>query len=103
MKKITYLIPDKHASPVLILNQFPYFSIREIHSEVEVAHPKLQKKKKKGRKEKQTGTKVMCEQLSLRFQVCERGKRFGDVQVDYSLRGLTIYPFLLAKTLRIRG
>lgn len=52
MKKITYLIPDKHASPVLILNQFPYFSIREIHSEVEVAHPKLKKKKKKREKRK---------------------------------------------------
>lgn len=52
MKKITYLIPDKHASPVLILNQFPYFSIGEIHSEVEVAHPKLKKKKKKREKRK---------------------------------------------------
>lgn len=52
MKKITYLIPDKHARPVLILNQFPYFSIEEIHSEVEVAHPKLKKKKKKREKRK---------------------------------------------------
>lgn len=59
MKKITYLVPDKHASPVLILNQFPYFSIREIHSEVEVAHPKLQKKKKKkGEKKNRQGQRL---------------------------------------------
>lgn len=58
MKKITYLIPDKHARPVLILNQFPYFSIGEIHSEVEVAHPKLKKKKKKGEKKNRQGQRL---------------------------------------------
>lgn len=39
--KKTYLIPNKHPSPIFILNQFPYFSIGEVHSEVEIAHPKL--------------------------------------------------------------
>lgn len=49
-KKKTYLIPNKHPSPIFILNQFPYFSIGEVHSEVEIAHPKLQIEKGKKRK-----------------------------------------------------
>lgn len=50
MEKKTYLIPNKHPSPIFILNQFPYFSIGEVHSEVEIAHPKLQIEKGKKRK-----------------------------------------------------
>lgn len=42
----TYLIPNKHPSPILVLHQFSYFPIGEVHSKVEVAHPNLAKKKR---------------------------------------------------------
>lgn len=99
--KKTYLIPHKHPSPILVLHQFPYFPIGEVHSKVEVAHPNLQKKKEVGwgaEARARAKARAKCERAFNRDSRFVRGKGEGgrgiweDVRVDGSPRVLTVCP-----------
>lgn len=75
LKKQTNLIPNKHPSPILVLHQFPYFPIREVHSKVEVAHPNLQQKK--GGVEAKARAKAKCERAFIRDSRFVKGVKGG--------------------------
>lgn len=79
-KKQTNLIPNKHPSPILVLHQFPYFPIGEVHSKVEVAHPNLQQKKRAG--EARARAKAKCERAFTRDSRFVKGVK-GDLGKTY--------------------